>query len=157
AVLHLAGGRKIPGEPDADGKQHDGDHQPGYCAATVVAIAMVRIGHETALWVQEAEASSTAVQLTHTRRISIPRRGARGFIGTTRRTGLRVVRIPPVLGHCHSGPRVGLAIWVGYAKEIERATATQVSAAAIKLRILRFQGCPVIAATPHPLTGKIGR
>jgi hypothetical protein len=48
AILHLAGGREVAGEPDSDGKQHNDDHQPKERTEPVIAIAMIWIGHRTA-------------------------------------------------------------------------------------------------------------
>src|SRR5690242_2752383 len=41
AVLQLAGSRQIAREPDADRKQHNGDHEAGDGAATVLRLVVL--------------------------------------------------------------------------------------------------------------------
>jgi hypothetical protein len=49
AILHLARGREVAGEPDPDGQQHNGDHQADDRAAPVIAVAMFGICHRAAI------------------------------------------------------------------------------------------------------------
>ena len=47
AILHLAGGGEIAGEPDADREQDNGDEEPGDGPKAAIAGILFRIGHRT--------------------------------------------------------------------------------------------------------------